>query len=199
MTRLSFADKSPFSSNPLQSKSDTQQFLISLLNSLAPHTSPGGARIHLGYTGTHFDDIAAQLEGFSRPIWGLASLLAGGFEYDRTQRWVDGLKNGSDKASEEFWGDMGDRDQRMVECSAIGFALSVAKEKIWDPMGESGKRNLEEWLGGMNDKQMPNTNWLWFRVNLSALVFNDKLMIDGRFLQTWDYPRSDRPSSMRSG
>ena len=24
--------------------------------------------------------------------------------------------------------------------------------------------NYEKWLGGMNDKKMPNTNWLWFRV-----------------------------------
>ncbi|KAF5349109.1 hypothetical protein D9756_009450 [Leucocoprinus leucothites] len=164
MAKVSFADTAPFSSNPLQTKSDLQQFLTSLLDPLASHTSPGGARIHLGYTGTHFDDIAAQLEGFSRPIWGLASLLGGGGEYTGTQRWVDGLKNGTDREGEEFWGDMRDRDQRMVECSAIGFALSVAKEGIWDRMEESGRRSLEAWLGGMNDKQMPNTNWLWFRV-----------------------------------
>jgi len=189
MTEISFPGKLPFSSNPLQTRSAIQQFLISLLNSLASHTSSGGARIHLGYTGTHFDDIAAQLEGFSRPIWGLASLLTGGFEYDGTQRWIDGLKNGSDRTSEEFWGDMRDRDQRMVECSAIGFALSVAKERIWDQMEESGRRSLEEWLGGMNDKQMPNTNWLWFRVNFACLVFMEKLMISDRFLQIWDYRR----------
>jgi hypothetical protein len=48
-----------------------------VLDALAPHTSPGGARIVLGYTGTHFDEAAAQLEGFSRPLWALASLIAG--------------------------------------------------------------------------------------------------------------------------
>ncbi|KAG6857095.1 hypothetical protein H0H87_009656 [Tephrocybe sp. NHM501043] len=159
-----FLNRTPFSSNPLKSKDDLAKFLKELLDPLAAHTSPGGARIHLGYTGTHFDDVAAQLEGFSRPIWGLAALLGGGGVYDGTKRWVDGFANGSDPQSEEFWGNMRDKDQRMVECSAIGFSIAVAKEQLWDPLSPEAKANFENWLGGMNDKEMPNTNWLWFRV-----------------------------------
>jgi len=157
-------ETTPFASNPLETKDDLAKFLVDLLDPLAAHTSPGGARIHLGYTATHYDDIAAQLEGFSRPIWGLASFLAGGGEYEGTRRWVDGFKNGTNPNSDEFWGNMRNRDQRMVECSAIGFAIAVAKEKLWDPLSDDAKKNFEDWLGGMNDKEMPNTNWLWFRV-----------------------------------
>ncbi|PPR00178.1 hypothetical protein CVT24_005076 [Panaeolus cyanescens] len=160
----SFFQTTPFESNPLKTKADLAQFLKGILDPLAPHTSPGGARIHLGHTATHYDDIAAQLEGFSRPIWGLAALLGGGGDYDGTKRWVDGFANGTDRNSPEFWGDMRNKDQRMVECSAIGFAIAVAKEKLWDPLSDEAKRNFESWLGGMNDKEMPNTNWLWFRV-----------------------------------
>lgn len=156
--------KTPFSSNPLRTKSDLRQFLIELLDPLKSHTSPGGARIHLGYTGTHFDETAAHLEGFSRPTWGLAALLAGGGEYAGTERWVRGFASGTNPASEEFWGHMRDKDQRMVECSAIGFSISVAKDKLWDPLSAEDKEHLSRWLGGMNDKEMPNTNWLWFRV-----------------------------------
>ncbi|KAF8982581.1 hypothetical protein BDQ17DRAFT_1394045 [Cyathus striatus] len=140
----------PYSSNPLKTRSDVTLFLTGLLDALATHTSPGGARIHLGYTATHYDDIAAQLEGFSRPIWGLASLLSG----------------------------------RMVECSAIGFALAVAKEKLWDGMSVEKREGLEKWLGGMNDKAMPNTNWLWFRVfanmglhKVGSSLYNAKRML----------------------
>ncbi|OJT11780.1 hypothetical protein TRAPUB_11670 [Trametes pubescens] len=160
----SFANTTPFASNPLTTKAELAQYLIGILDPLAHHTSPGGARIHLGFTGTHFDESAAQLEGFSRPIWGLASLLAGGGSYPGVERWVRGFANGTDPDHEEFWGNMRDKDQRMVECSAIGFSLSVAKEQLWDPLPAEGKRHLEDWLGGMNDKEMPNTNWLWFRV-----------------------------------
>ncbi|KAF8884722.1 hypothetical protein CPB84DRAFT_1816926 [Gymnopilus junonius] len=156
--------RSPFASNPLETKEDLAKFLVGLLDPLEAHTSPGGARIHLGYTATHYDEAAAQLEGFSRPIWGLASLLGGGGDYAGTKRWLDGFKNGTDPKSDEFWGNMRNKDQRMVECSAIGFSIAVAKEKLWDPLDDSTKKNFEEWLGGMNDKEMPNTNWLWFRV-----------------------------------
>ncbi|CDO76195.1 hypothetical protein BN946_scf185037.g18 [Trametes cinnabarina] len=159
-----FANTTPFASNPISNKSELAQYLIGLLDPLASHTSPGGARVHLGFTGTHYDEAAAQLEGFSRPIWGLASLLAGGGSYPGVERWVRGFANGTNPDHEEFWGNMRNKDQRMVECSAIGFALAVAREHIWDPLPAEGKRHLEDWLGGMNDKEMPNTNWLWFRV-----------------------------------
>ena len=92
-------------------------------------------------------------------------LLAGGGDYEGVQRWVNGLANGTNPDHEEFWGNMKNKDQRMVECSAIGFSLAVAKSKLWDPLPDEGKRSLENWPGGMNDKEMPNTNWLWFRVS----------------------------------
>ncbi|KAI0053822.1 hypothetical protein FA95DRAFT_1586042 [Auriscalpium vulgare] len=161
---LDFFDTTPFASNPLKTKSDLHAFCTALLDPLAAHTSPGGARIRIGYTGTHFDEAAAQLEGFSRPIWGLAALLAGGGAYAGTERWVRGFGAGTDPAGPEFWGHMRDKDQRMVECSAIGYAIAVAREQLWDPLSAEAKAHFEAWLGGMNDKEMPNTNWLWFRV-----------------------------------
>ena len=164
MAFYAYANKTPFSSNPIETRDDLKNFLVGLLDALEPHTSPGGALIHLGHTATHYDEIAAQLEGFSRPIWGLASLLAGGGDYLGAHRWTEGFAHGSDPNHEEFWGNMRNKDQRMVECSAIGFALSVAKDKLWDPLSDEAKANFETWLGGMNDKQMPDTNWLWFRV-----------------------------------
>ena len=175
MTIKDFLTRTPFSSNPLKTKNDLLKFLAELLDALAPHTSAGGARVHIGHTGTHYDDIAAQLEGFSRPIWGLASLLAGGGCYEGTKRWRDGFTNGSDPEHEEFWGYMRNRDQRMVECSAIGFAIAVAKEQIWDPLSPQAKANFETWLSGMNDKEMPNTNWLWFRVRRSCNLHCERL------------------------
>ncbi|KLO16150.1 hypothetical protein SCHPADRAFT_231573 [Schizopora paradoxa] len=159
-----FASASPYASNPIATREDLAAFLTGLLDALAPYTSPGGALIQLGHTATHYDEAAAQLEGFSRPIWGLAALLAGGGVYAGAERWVRGFANGSDPEAAEFWGQMRDKDQRMVECSAIGFSIAVAKEQLWDPLPDAAKRNFEDWLGGMNDKQMPDTNWLWFRV-----------------------------------
>jgi hypothetical protein len=141
--------------NPLKTREDLKAFLKDLLNPLEPHTSPGGALIRLGNTATHYDERAAQLESFSRPLWGLASLLAGGGSYEGAARWVKGFTSGTNPDHEEFWGDMRDKDQRMVECAAIGYTLAVSREAIWDPLEANAKKNLEQWLGGMNDKVGP--------------------------------------------
>ena len=105
------------------------------------------------------DERAAQIEGHARPLWGLAPLLAGGFEYDAAKLWVEGVINGTDPDSPEFWGNMENIDQRMVEACPIGFTLAIANKDFWDPLTEQQKRNVGSWLDSMNDKEMPNTNW----------------------------------------
>lgn len=163
-----------FIKNEFRTWEDVQKAAVAVLDALAPHTSPGGARIVLGYTGTHFDEAAAQLEGFSRPLWALASLIAGSKGRDVSHlspspselaaRWSKGLASGTDPNGSEFWGTTRGKDQRMVEMSAMGFTLAVARELVWDPLSETEKNNLADWLGAINDKEMPDTNWLWFRV-----------------------------------
>ncbi|OMP86904.1 hypothetical protein BK809_0000579 [Diplodia seriata] len=155
----------PFSTNPLRTRADVAAACASLLDPLAAGTSAGGALVRIGGgTGTRFDETAVQGEGYARPLWGLAPLLAGGFAYEGADRWVRGLANGTDPEHDEFWGYMEDRDQRMVEACPIGFALAVAGEHFWEPLDDRQRRNVEAYLGSMNDKEMPNTNWLWFRV-----------------------------------
>jgi hypothetical protein len=67
----------PFYINPLRSTQDVVDAVASLLDPLEAGTSPLSALIRIGFTGTRFDEIAAQVEGFARPLWGLAPLLSG--------------------------------------------------------------------------------------------------------------------------
>ncbi|KAF2823513.1 hypothetical protein CC86DRAFT_299285 [Ophiobolus disseminans] len=154
----------PFSTNPLKTRDDVVNAVSSLLDPLVAGFSPQNALVKVGSTGTRFDETAAQVEGFARPLWGLAPLLAGGSKTGSTDKFVQGLINGTDPENEEFWGYMEDTDQRMVEACPIGFTLAIANKEFWNPLTDKQKKNVEAWLGSMNDKEMPNTNWLWFRV-----------------------------------
>ncbi|GJN75558.1 hypothetical protein PLICBS_009661 [Purpureocillium lilacinum] len=156
----------PFSQVPLSGRSSVQELLRTLLDPLTPFFSPRRARVRCpGATAVRFDAAASEVEGFARPLWGLASLLAGGGEYPAgTERWVAGLKAGTDPESPEFWGFPRDNDQRMVEMCPLGYTLAVAPV-FWESLSPKERSNVETWLGNsINEKNMPNTNWLWFRV-----------------------------------
>ncbi|KAF2874276.1 hypothetical protein BDV95DRAFT_539585 [Massariosphaeria phaeospora] len=159
-----------FSNNPFQTHSDFRRACISLLRSLQPYQSPGGARIRLPLvTGTHFDDIAAQLEGYARPLWAIGSLLHGNVLSNEeitslVSPYVRGLANGTDPAHSEYWGPVVLRDQRMVEMEIISFALLAAPDALFHSQTPQAQRNITTWLSTLNGKDFPATNWLWFRV-----------------------------------
>ncbi|KAK3325615.1 hypothetical protein B0H66DRAFT_130852 [Apodospora peruviana] len=155
----------PFAQVALTDRSSVQELLRTLLDPLEPFFSPQKARVRCpGATAVRFDQTASEVEGICRPLWGLACLLAGGGEYRGTQWWIDGIRAGTDPESPEYWGYPRDNDQRMVEMCPLGYALAVAPV-IWDSLTQRERENVEAWLGNsINEKNMPNTNWLWFRV-----------------------------------
>ncbi|KAH8656002.1 hypothetical protein BGZ60DRAFT_385188 [Tricladium varicosporioides] len=166
-----------FSDNPLRTRADLITAVYTLLEPLIPYQSPKGARIRLPVsTATHFDETAAQLEGFARPLWAITALLTSAdanLPVDkRLQGWINGFAAGTDPTSgaEEYWGDVSDTDQRMVEIEILGFALLAAPRAFLgapDSVDENDikrRSNITKYLKSVNGKSFPQTNWLWFRV-----------------------------------
>ncbi|KAH0847581.1 hypothetical protein FOPE_00767 [Fonsecaea pedrosoi] len=168
--------------NPLVTRSDVVQACKSLLTPLLPFFSPGKTRLRLGATATRYDEAGAQLEGFTRPMWGLGALLAGGESFEGSRLWLEGIRNGTNPGHPEFWGWSKDMDQRMVEMCPLGFALCVAPEHFWEPLSESERENVRSWLD-INKKEMPNTNWLWFRVFANLALMKNGAGYDAERLE----------------
>ena len=129
-----------------QTPDETAQACIDYWKPLKPYFTPGRGQVHLARTGAAFPVAAAGLEGFSRPLFGLAPLCAGGRDFDGREMFIEGLTNGSDPEHPDFWGWPGDRDQRLVESAALGFALALAPEAFWDPLSPKAKDTLAAWL-----------------------------------------------------
>ncbi|KAL2878463.1 hypothetical protein SGCOL_006173 [Colletotrichum sp. CLE4] len=171
-----------FSDNPFRTRTDLVRAATALIRPLEQYKSPREARIKLATnTAAGFDEVAAQLEGFARPLWVVADLLndlesggKGDFFADlNLESWARGIVPGTDPNSEEYWGDVGDIDQRMVEMEYIAFAMLVAPRPFLSACDdeEKKKEKLRAWLGQINGKRMPQNNWLWFRVFINlALV-----------------------------
>ncbi|MEY1554946.1 DUF2264 domain-containing protein [Yoonia sp. R2331] len=165
---MTFAPLSnPLGGNPFRTRQDAQQAVVDLTTPLMSAFSPGKARVHLGSAEAFFDTSAAHLEGLARPLWGLAPLLAGGGHFEGISDFVEGIANGADPEHPEYWGPVRDRDQRMVESAAIGYALALAPETFWDGMTEKGRYNLANWLVASLACAPPDNNWHFFHVMVS--------------------------------
>lgn len=157
-----------FSDNAFETRHDFTTAALALLRSLRPYQSPGGARIKLPLaTGTHFDEVAAQLEGYARALWAVGTLL-----HSETvkqddyliQPYIEGLANGTNPNHSEYWGPVVLRDQRMVEMEIVSYALLAAPDAMFHSQTRQARFNITEWLKTINGKDFPITNWLWFRV-----------------------------------
>ena len=154
----------PLSDNPLRTRADLQTAVSQLFTPLKPHFSPGAARVLPGHTAALYDNHAAGLEGFARPLWGLIPLAAGGGTFADWELVRRGLVNGTNPRHPEYWGEPGNSDQRLVEMAAIGLALALVPHEIWQPLDLQARQHLVDWLSTINRRTMPDTNWLFFRV-----------------------------------
>ncbi|NGM67741.1 DUF2264 domain-containing protein [Natronolimnobius sp. AArcel1] len=159
-----------FADNPLQTREDIARAVSQLVDPLEAHRSPGGARLKPSAAGAWFPDISADLEGFARPLWGLAPLAAGSSsttsedEYDGWDWFRAGLRNGTNPDHPEYWGPADDYSQKHVETAAIGFALAVAPERIWEPLEPATQERVATYLQQIDDADLHDCNWLFFRV-----------------------------------
>ncbi|WP_028549725.1 DUF2264 domain-containing protein [Paenibacillus sp. UNC451MF] len=172
----------PITHNPLRTRDDLRQAFLQLSDPLKPYYTKGSTRLYIGNTGTSYTDDVAGMEGFSRVLWGLVPLLAGGDNCDLWDIYVQGIKNGTDSTHEEYWGDVVDYDQRLVEMAAYGFALALIPEKIKSSFSEQELQRLTDWLDQISSKKLWDCNWLFFLVLVqmgfkkAGLPYNQPLM-----------------------
>jgi hypothetical protein len=154
----------PLAGNALQNRDDVADAVRALFEPLRASFSPGCARVRIGNHGAVFDETAAELEGFARPLWGLVPLAVGGYSFDHWELFRRGIANGTDPFHAEYWGKARHSDQRLVEMAALGFALAMAPEQVWQPLPSGVRSNLVQWLSVINDVTPEGNNWGFFPV-----------------------------------
>lgn len=153
-----------WSTNPLESRKDVIEALHQQLEPLIPAFTDDGARVSLADTSAVFSMEAAELEGFARPLWGIVPFVYGGGKFKHWDLFRTGLSNGTNPSKPEYWGDVQDYDQHLVELAAIGFALCFVSEHIWNPLLDEAKENLSKFLLKARENEFPHCNWKFFRI-----------------------------------
>lgn len=154
----------PWHGNSLRSRADVEQALKALALPVEHYRSPGGARVRLDASAAHFDQAAADLEGYARLLWGLAPAQAGGADWIDWEPIARGLACGTDPNHPEFWGWPGPRDQRLVELAAIGFALRLVPDKLWAPLDNKARALVIDYLRRGHACEFADNNWKFFRL-----------------------------------
>lgn len=95
---------------------------------------------------------------------GIVPLVADGGEFAHWDLYVRGIANGTDPGHPEYWGPLTGPDQRMVEMAAIGFALLLTPDHVWESLDPAQRRNLATWLGAVDSHEPHPNNWQFFRV-----------------------------------
>ena len=149
----------------LQTKQDFINCLKTLIDPLKGYFTPGGAGIKLGNFEANYTDDVAKMEAFARILWGLAPLWGGGESAGKFDEiYVQGIASGTNPESEEYWGEIPEVscDQRIVEMAALGLALILAPEKVWEPLTDKQKENFNNWLLQVNYEIISKNNWQLF-------------------------------------
>ncbi len=151
----------------MMTKRDYEDLMLQILNPVKPYYSDGKAYLNLGPHTSVYGKKIAGIEGFARPLWALAAYYAGGEEgKDNTfaKIYREGFTNGTNPFHPEYWGEVSDYEQTMVEMAAMGYALLLAPDTFFYPLDEESKKNLAEWLYTINDHEVYPNNWELFKV-----------------------------------
>ena len=154
----------PLATNNFRSRDDVLEACKCLFTPLLPYFSPGKARVQIDSSTSTWDRAACDLEGWARPLFGIAPMVAGGGEFAHWDLYREGLKNGTDPGHPEYWGDVKDMDQRHVEAAAIGFALMLVPEHLWEPLDEEAKGTVARWLLMSREGEHAPNNHMFFRI-----------------------------------
>ena len=171
---------SALAANPMQTRQDAVTALLDLIRPLKAFYSPGDALLKVGNTAAHYGEKDALMEGWARILWGLGPLFGGdnttlpAEQQAEIAAWGDlyrtGLIHGTDPSHPEYWGDIFDYDQKMVETAALDLALCLAPDMLWTPLTEAQKQNVYRWLNQMNAHRIHPNNWRFFRI-LTNMTF----------------------------
>ncbi|WP_395773758.1 DUF2264 domain-containing protein [Agrobacterium pusense] len=191
MSRPHMARFNPLHGNPLKSRADVRRALDDSFAPLLPYFSQGGARVTLSGAAAHFDRAAADLEGFARPLWGIAPLALSGDRFDHWPLLARGIANGTDPSHPEYWGDVRQKDQRLVELAAIGFALRLAPQHLWEPLSDTQKDNVRRYLLTARERGYADNNWKFFRIMVDMALDHLGIEFDRSLTETFQKELDD--------
>lgn len=143
------------------------------------NASPEYARQRIPGPHSHHGLLADELEGFTRSFimagpW-LSSSKTGVFyldgkKIDLADFYRRGILSGTDPSNPEYWGDITDYAQHLVEMASLAWSLYLSKDFIWDSFSIREKRQIADYLYTCTKAKYHQNNWLLFNIVTNAVL-----------------------------
>src|SRR3954468_14786687 len=142
-----------------------------LMKGIVDSASPGKARQRIPGPRSHHGLLADELEGFTRSMilagpWLHGSANGtyelGGEAIDVGAFYRAGILAGTDPKHPEYWGDIVDYAQHLVEMAALGWGLFLSRPLVWDRFSESEKQQVARYMYQCTKVKYHQNNWLLF-------------------------------------
>lgn len=152
--------------NPLKTRAQVEETFRELMEPVDRYFTAGDAGISLGAFCAHYGTGPAEMEAYSRMLWGLAPYWV----HCKDDRWFprfrQGLINGTTPGHPAYWGKVQDADQKIVEMAAIVLFLLLHYDRL--NLSDQEAANLHDWMNQVNERRIPHNNWLFFRILVNS-------------------------------
>jgi hypothetical protein len=152
----------------LNSKQDYFNLFNTINDPLVKHRNASGTRILYGHNGVGYGTKIAGVEGFARYLWGAGPAIEL-LPPAEVAQITTGMVNGTNPEHPDYWGDLKDYDQRMVEMPAIALALLHGEQLIWQRLTPLEQQAVVQWLAQIFAHKCADGNWQFFKI-IVALV-----------------------------
>ncbi len=181
MKRIQFTqpfdyEKSPFSG---WTRKHWEEAFFVLMKGIVDNASEGGARQRIPGQRSHHGRLADELEGFTRSGFMAGPWLyrsntgkytIGDEEVDVAGFYRKGILAGTNPNHPEYWGDVVDYAQHLVECAALSWFLYLSRKHVWDQFSDSEKKQVAEYLYQCTQVKYHHNNWLLFNVITNTVL-----------------------------
>ncbi len=181
MKKLNLTQPLDYTASPISgwSRRHWEETFFVLMKAIVDSASPGGARQVIPGQRSHHGRLADELEGFTR-----ASLMAGPWlhgssdgVYTLNDETIDvaafyrrGILAGTDPRHPEYWGDIVDYAQHLVECAALSWFLWLSRKHVWNRFSPAEQQQVADYLFQCTQVAYHQNNWLLFNVITNATL-----------------------------
>lgn len=181
MKKINFTTPYDFKLSPYSgwTREHWDEVFKNLMKAIVDSASENCARQRIPGPRSHHGILADELEGFTRSMimagpW-LKSSPDGKFQLngqtcDVGDFYRKGILAGTDPSHNEYWGDIVDYAQHLVEMAALAWGLYLSRKHTWDAFSDSEKKQVADYMYQCTQVKYHQNNWLLFNVVTNSVL-----------------------------